>query len=413
MQDKKEAHWEWHPVRLLFGPIPLTFDRHLYGAIPMVRLLRLILSVEIVIIFLTPPILSPDVRMPKKSHSRSTPSRKKQHIDITLTKDVRFRSKTTGLGELQFIHNALPEVNLSEVNTSVEFLHRKLALPFMVSCMTGGFAGALVVNRQLAEVCEEVGIAMGVGSQRQALEDEQYHRTFSVVREMATTIPVIGNIGAAEVARMTNADAAKRLVDLIRADAFAVHLNPLQEFLQPEGDTNFRGVIEGIAKLVEGLPVPVIVKEIGAGISHDVARRLIDVGVRYIDVAGAGGTSWAGVETLRRGDKTFASQFWDWGIPTATALRDVARLRSEHPALTVIASGGITSGIDAAKCIALGADLVASARPILSALYHGKKKGLRNLLRTWEQELRGIMFLTGAADIPALQKVALAPCGAT
>ena len=345
--------------------------------------------------------------MPKKSHSRSTPSRKKQHIDITLTKDVRFRSKTTGLEDLHFVHNALPEVNLSEVDTSVEFLHRRLSLPFMVSCMTGGYAGALAVNRQLAEVCEEVGIAMGVGSQRQALEDEQYHRTFSVVREVATTIPIVGNIGAAEVAKMTNADAAKRLVDLVHADAFAVHLNPLQEFLQPEGNTNFRGVLDGIAKLVAGLPVPVIVKEIGAGISEQVARRLLDIGVRYIDVAGAGGTSWAGVETLRRKDQTFASQFWDWGIPTAVAIRDVAGLKSDHPVLTLIASGGITSGFDAAKCIALGADLVASARPVLSSLYHGKKKGLLALFHTWRDELRGIMFLTGAANIPALQKVSL------
>jgi isopentenyl-diphosphate delta-isomerase len=370
---------------------------------------RLILRLEIVIIFAANlQDLPQTLRMPKKSHSRSTPSRKKQHVDITLTKDVRFRSKTTGLEDLDFVHNALPELNLADVDTSVEFLHRKLALPLMVSCMTGGYAGALAVNRQLAEVCEEVGIAMGVGSQRQAFEDEQYHRTFSVVREVATTIPVVGNIGAAEVAKMTDADGAKRLVDLVRADAFAVHLNPLQEFLQPEGNTNFRGVLEGIAKLVAGLPVPVIVKEIGAGISEQVARRLLDVGVRYIDVAGAGGTSWAGVETLRREDRAFASQFWDWGIPTAVAVRDVARLKLEHPVLTLIASGGIASGFDAAKCIALGADMVASARPILSALYHGKKKGLRALFQSWREELRGIMFLTGAANIPALQKVPLA-----
>ena len=351
--------------------------------------------------------------MPKTTRSRSTPSRKKQHIDITLTKDVRFQTKTTGLEDLSFVHNALPEINLSDVDTSVTFLSRKLAMPFMVSCMTGGYAGALNINKQLAEVCEEMGIAMGVGSQRQALEDAQYHRTFSVVREAAPSVPVVGNIGAAEVARMSNADAAKRLVDLIRADAFTVHLNPLQEFLQPEGNTNFRGVLAGIARLVSGLPVPVIVKEIGAGISADAARRLINAGVRYIDIAGAGGTSWAGVEALRRKDRAFASRFWDWGIPTAVALREGSQLKLHHQNLTLIASGGITTGTEAAKCIALGADMVASARPLLRALHDGGTKGLRELLTAWGKELRGIMFLTGSATIRSLQLVPLAKYGTT
>ncbi len=345
--------------------------------------------------------------MPKKTHLRSTPSRKKQHVAITLTKDVQFRKKTTGLEQLHFVHNALPELNLSEIDTSIVFLGKKITAPFMVSCMTGGYPDALSINRQLAEVCEEAGIAMGVGSQRQAMEDRQYHRTFSVVREVAVTIPVVGNIGAAEVAKMTSIDSAKRLVDLIRADAFTVHLNPLQEFLQPEGDTNFRGVLDGIAKLTAGLPVPVIVKEIGAGISKDVVRRLLDVGVKYIDIAGAGGTSWAGVETLRRKKRSFAEQFWDWGIPTSVALREAAQLKSDSRDFTLIASGGIAAGTDAAKCIALGADLVGSARPMLTALHRGGKKELRDLLGIWRQELRGIMFLTGSATVAALQKAPL------
>ena len=345
--------------------------------------------------------------MPKKTHSRSTPSRKKQHVAITLKKDVRFRTKTTGLDELHFIHNALPELNLSEVDTSAMFLGKKLSAPFMVSCMTGGYADALGINRQLAEVCEELGIAMGVGSQRQAIEDKQYHRTFSVVREVAGTIPVVGNIGAAEVAKMTDIDPAKRLVDLIRADAFTVHLNPLQELLQPEGDTNFRGVLDGIARLAAGLPVPVIVKEIGAGISKGVARRLLDVGVKYIDIAGAGGTSWAGVETLRRKERSFAGRFWDWGIPTSVALREARQLKSDGRDFTLIASGGIATGIDAAKCIALGADLVGSARPMLTALHRSGKKGLRDLLLMWRQELRGIMFLTDSATVATLQNAPL------
>ncbi|MER3522954.1 MAG: type 2 isopentenyl-diphosphate Delta-isomerase, partial [Ignavibacteria bacterium] len=338
--------------------------------------------------------------MPRRT--RTTTSRKQQHVALTLTQDVGFRSKTTGLDEYEFVHNALPELNLSDISTSTTFLKKTLAAPLLISCMTGGYRDALKINRQLAEVCEEQDIAMGVGSQRQALEDEQYHRTFSVVREVAPSTPIIGNIGAAEVATMRNADGVRRLVDLIRADAFAVHLNPLQELLQPEGNTNFKGVLQGIAFLVKHLPVPVVVKEIGAGLSADVVRRLLDVGVQYIDVAGAGGTSWAGVETLRRKDREIAIKFWDWGIPTAEALRQAARLKSTSRSFTLIASGGMTSGIDVAKCLALGADLVGAARPMLKALQERGTAGVRSLITQWVEELRYVMFLTGSPTIATL-----------
>jgi isopentenyl-diphosphate Delta-isomerase len=277
----------------------------------------------------------------------------------------------------------------------------------MVSSMTGGYPDALAINRDLAEVCEELGLAMGVGSQRQALEDSKHHRTFSIAREVAPSIPLVGNIGAAEVAGMKDPGPAQRLVDLIRASAFAVHLNPLQELLQPEGNTNFRGVLDGIALLVRELSVPVIVKEIGAGISAHVARRLLDIGVRYIDVAGAGGTSWAGVETLRSADRGAADRFWDWGIPTAVALRGVASMKSGGVQFKLIASGGINSGRDIAISLGLGADLAASARPLITALHRKGRRGLRALLLSWSEELRRIMFLTGSADIAALQRAPL------
>jgi isopentenyl-diphosphate delta-isomerase len=325
---------------------------------------------------------------------------------VTLTQSVGFRAKTTGLERLEFVNNALPEVNLSEVDPAVDFLGHSLSFPVMISCMTGGYPEAKRINRELAEVCEEMHIAMGVGSQRQALEDVQYHETFSIVREVAPNIPVVGNIGAAEVAGL-QLDAAKRLVDLVKADALAVHLNPLQEFLQPEGNTNFRGVLSGIARLVAGLHVPVIVKEIGAGISVEVARRLLDVGVRFIDVAGAGGTSWAGVETLRRKEKEAAFRFWDWGIPLSVAIREVATLRTNGLHFTLLASGGIASGMDIAKCLALGADIAASARVLLLTLHQKGKKGLRTRLQAWREELRGVMFLTGAPTVRALQHVPL------
>jgi len=345
--------------------------------------------------------------MPRRSPGHRTTSRKKEHVEITLGKDVRFRGKTTGLERLEFVHNALPELNFDDIDTRTRFLGKELALPLMVSCMTGGYAGALSINRDLASVCESARIALGVGSQRQALEDTRYHRTFSVVREAAPSIPVVGNIGAAEVALMKDPSAAQRLAELVGADAFAVHLNPLQEFLQPEGNPAFRGVLGGIAMLVRALPVPVIVKEIGAGLSPGVIRRLLDAGVGIIDVAGAGGTSWAGVEALRRKDRAEAELFWDWGIPTANAVADAARIRAEGREFTLIASGGIASGLDAAKCIAMGADIAASARPLLAALKNGGRAGLRKLIDAWSREIRGAMFLTGSAGLCDLKTAQL------
>jgi isopentenyl-diphosphate delta-isomerase len=350
--------------------------------------------------------------MPKQTPRRTTASRKKQHVDLTLGRDVGFRTKTNGLHSWEFVHNALPELNLADINTSTQFLGKTLAIPFMISCMTGGYAEALTINRQLAEVCEETGLAMGVGSERQALEDTRYHRTFSIAREAAPSIPIVGNLGAAEVARLTDSRAAQRLVDLVRADAFAIHLNALQEFLQPEGTPEFRGVLNGIALLARELPVPVIVKEIGAGLSADVVRRLLNCGVTIIDVAGAGGTSWAGVEILRaQSTNPPSSLFWDWGIPTATAVREAAALKADFPSFTLIASGGLASGIEMAKCMALGADLTASARPILKALHHGGKKELRKLLDGWIHDFRGAMFLTGSSTIAELQQAPIVESG--
>jgi isopentenyl-diphosphate Delta-isomerase len=350
-----------------------------------------------------------------------TSSRKQQHVNISLTKDVAFRTKSSGFDRWDFLHNALPELNLSDVDPSTSFLGRKIALPFIISSMTGGYAKAERINRQFAEVCAQKKIAMGVGSQRQASESLRYHRSYSVVRETAPDIPIFGNIGATEVALLKDASPMMRLMDLIQADGFAVHLNPLQELLQPEGNTRFRGVLEGIGLLVRSLPVPIIVKEIGAGISADVARRLIDVGVKIIDIAGAGGTSWAGVEVLRRragkgkysgedgtrknkGKNSSAEKFWDWGIPTVDALKAVCRLKSDAPSLKVIASGGISSGIDCAKSIACGADYAASAMSIFQALAQGGTETAIGLIDQWEWELRGIMFLTGSRTIAELQK---------
>jgi isopentenyl-diphosphate delta-isomerase len=343
-----------------------------------------------------------------------TSSRKQHHVEITLSKQVSFRNKTAGFDRWEFQHNALPELDLSDLDLSVSFLGKRLSFPLVISSMTGGYDDARRINRGLAEVCAEKNIAMGVGSQRQAMEETRFHRTFSVVREVAPEIPVFGNIGAAEVAKLHDASPVQRLADMVRADGFAVHLNPLQEFLQPEGTPNFRGALRGIEMLVRSLSIPVIVKEIGAGISARVARKLLDVGVQVIDVAGAGGTSWAGVEIIRRGGsdsrakkndaESFASAFWDWGIPTVDALRQVAGLKTQFPAFTIISSGGISSGLDVAKSLAFGAHLAGSARPLLTALERGGTKGLRAVVDRWDMELRGVMFLTGSRTIADLQE---------
>jgi isopentenyl-diphosphate Delta-isomerase len=346
--------------------------------------------------------------MPKSRPSRTTPSRKRDHVALTLSRNVGFQGKTTGLEDWEFVHNALPELNIEDVDTSATFLDRPLSAPFMISCMTGGYAGAGRINRQLAEVCEDARIAMGVGSQRQALESREFHESFSIVRKAAPSIPIVGNLGAAEVAQLRSVEPVRRLVDLICADGFAVHLNPLQEFLQPEGTPKFRGVLDGIALLARELRVPIIVKEIGAGLSAATIRRLREVGVRYIDIAGAGGTSWAGVEILRRKRTPDPSRFWDWGIPTAEALTEAAVVRRNDPGFTIIASGGIGTGMDAAKCIGLGADLVSSARPMLTALHKRGTKGLQHQIEQWIFELRGTMFLTGSRTVRSLQSAAMA-----
>lgn len=343
--------------------------------------------------------------MPKRASPKPTVSRKKQHIELVLRRNVGFLAKGTGLDEWDFLHCALPEMDLTEVDPGTRFLSRTLRLPLLISGMTGGYHDALRINRDLAAVCEEYGIAMGIGSQRQALEETRYHRTFSVAREVAPSIPILGNIGAAEVAGIRDPSPFLALVRLAGVDAFVVHLNPVQEFLQPEGNPRFRGVLEGIRLLIRELPVPVIVKEVGAGIALPVVQRLLEAGVTIVDVAGAGGTSWAGVELLRR--KPGApdlSPFREWGIPTADAIRDAASLKAHAGAFTLIGSGGVSNGVDAAKCVALGADLAGAARPFLQALSGGGTKALRSMLSGWDLQFRGAMFLTGSRTIAELQQ---------
>lgn len=343
-----------------------------------------------------------------------TVSRKRDHVKLCVEQSVQFRGKTTGFERFDFVHQALPERNFDEIVTSGMFLGKPFLIPLMISCMTGGYPESERINRELAEVCASLQIHMGVGSMRQALESVDLHHTFRAARIAAPSIALVANIGAAEVAQPSLWDSISRLAEIIHADAMTVHLNPLQEALQPEGTPRFRGVLHGIEHFVSHLGIPVIVKEVGAGISGKTALQLLDVGVRYIDVAGAGGTSWAGVEILRTANQHHTSYFWDWGIPTADCLQMLKPLK-EHHTFSLIASGGISSGIDIAKSFALGADLAGVARTALQILFDEGQQALANRLTQWQHQLKMVMFLTGASNLQELQAVELrsiAPIGA-
>jgi isopentenyl-diphosphate delta-isomerase len=342
------------------------------------------------------------------SVSQKTESRKAKHVELVCQERVEHRRKRAGFDELDFEHNALPEIRFDDISLATSLAGHPLKAPLVISSMTGGYEGAYEINRALGLAAERYGVAIGVGSGRQALESAEHHRTFSVVREAAPSSFIFANIGGVEVARLNatgNIGELRRLVDLLEANALAVHLNPLQELLQPEGSRDFRGVLAGIKQCVSTLGVPIIVKEVGAGISQSVARKLLEVGVQIIDVAGAGGTSWAGVEILRNEDKARAAldPFWDWGISTADAVMEVSKLAGEFE-FELIASGGIRTGLDVAKSLALGAACAGVARPFIQAVVDGREEALFAVVETFLFQLRAVMFLTGSSDIPSLKQ---------
>jgi isopentenyl-diphosphate delta-isomerase len=344
--------------------------------------------------------------------STSTTERKHSHVEICLHRDVCFDRTTTGFEEWRFEHNAAPEINGSDIDLSTTFLGRKIALPLMISSMTGGYGNALALNRQLAETAEKFSIPLGIGSMRQALEDASHRDSFSVVRKYAPSVPVYANIGAPEVAAGLSGDQLSAMINLIEADAMIVHLNPAQELFQPEGNTGFRNFLDRLHTIASTIPVPVIAKEVGCGISAPVARKLADAGVRAVDVAGAGGVSWQKVEELRftmqhgqenRFSRTALEELLEWGIPTAVCLAGIRELKAvcpQYSGLSIVASGGIRNGIDVAKALALGADLAASAQQLLKALHAGE---LERTIETWMNDLRAVMFLTGSATIDELK----------
>lgn len=327
-------------------------------------------------------------------------SRKKDHVELTLDESTQY-DHSSGFDEYQFVHNALPEVDYNDVKTEALLLGRTFSMPLFISSMTGGYAGASFVNSIIAEVCETYDLPFGVGSQRVMLEDPTLTETFSVVRSIAPNAFICSNIGGAQLIGGLSSQNLKLLIDSIHADAVIVHLNPLQELMQPEGDRNFKGILAGIEELVKAAQIPVIAKETGAGISKHTAERLLNVGVQVLDVAGSGGTSWAKVENARSVNENAQSQFNNWGIPTVECLNQLSTLQYET-AFEIIASGGIRSAFDMVKSICLGANFTASAQPIIKAVKTGGEKELEQLIINWKNDLRTVLTLLGVENISEL-----------
>jgi isopentenyl-diphosphate delta-isomerase len=333
-----------------------------------------------------------------------TSSRKTDHIRINLEEDVS-SGLTTGLERLHFTHNALPELDLEKIDPSIQFLGKRLSNPILISSMTGGTKEASNINLALAEAAQALNVAMGLGSQRAAIEDRSLEFTFQI-RKVAPDILLFANLGAVQLNYGYDIDQCRSAVEMVEADALILHLNALQEALQPEGDTNFSGLLEKIENVCNQLTVPVIAKEVGWGISASTAKQLIDAGVKCIDVAGAGGTSWSHVEMHRAQNEdqsTLAASFRDWGIPTSEAITSV---REALPEIHLIASGGLRNGIDIAKCIALGADIGGMAYPFLRASVQSTEAVIDTIERV-SYEIRTCMFATGSPDLTALKQVKL------
>ncbi|HEX7055823.1 MAG TPA: type 2 isopentenyl-diphosphate Delta-isomerase [Bacilli bacterium] len=335
--------------------------------------------------------------------------RKAEHISIVLNEQVSGANITSGLERYRFWHNALPELDFTAIDTSTVFFGKKLRFPLLVSSMTGGAELSAEINKRLATTAERRGWAMGLGSMRAVLEHAELRHTY-IVRRYAPSIPLFANLGAVQLNYGYGVDECRKAVEMIEADGLILHLNSLQEVFQPEGDTNFSGLLGKIEKVAHALAVPVGVKEVGWGISGAVARRLADAGVSFIDVAGAGGTSWALVEKYRAHDglrREAADAFAGWGIPTAESLIEV---RAAVPHIPVIASGGIASGVEAAKAIALGASLAGFGRSLLADAV-SSAEALDERFARAEFELKAAMFGIGAGTIAELAETdALRKC---
>lgn len=337
--------------------------------------------------------------MEDKSYKIS--DRKKDHIDICLNSDVNYK-RSNGFEKYEFAHNPLTEVEIDKIDFTTKFLSKEISLPFLISSMTGGAKETTTLNDKLSIVANELNIPIGVGSQRIMLENNLQDSSFKIVRKNAPKVPIMSNIGVAQILQLKDVTELKRIIDPIEADGIIVHLNPLQELLQLEGDRYFSGVLNRLEEMKSKLDIPLIVKEVGSGFDYNSAKKLLNSGVDVIDVAGAGGTSWAAVE-LKRNDDERNYYFREWGYRTSYSIREVTKLKNKQN-FVLIGSGGITTFDDAAKAIALGADLVASAGAILKILDSSGVRGVINFIINLFVGIKKIMFLTGSSTTKELQQ---------
>ena len=335
-----------------------------------------------------------------------TERRKRSHIETTLQQDVQFRTKKTGFDDVELVHNAVPGINRDDVDLRVKLFGRDMAAPLVIESMTGGTPTAAKLNEILGMAAEELGIAIGVGSQRAGIEKPELAYTYKVVREKAPNALVFANLGAPQLVKGYGVNEMRKAVEMVEADALCIHLNGVQECVQVEGEPLFRGAMEKIREGAKDLGVPIILKETGAGFSRETAVALEKIGVKGVDIAGAGGTSWAAVEYYRAREKEsvlherLGEVFWDWGIPTASSIVEVSRSTK----LTAIASGGVRNGLHGAKALALGANAFGQALPFLKSTSGGLDE-VKEKLETVLMELRTAMFLTGAKNVEEARKV--------
>lgn len=331
--------------------------------------------------------------------------RKKEGIVIPLTKNVQAKESSTYLEYVNLVHNALPEIDYDEIETNQNFLHHEFNAPIIIDSMTGGTPEARKINSRLSLVAEKFGFGMGLGSQRAGLLSDELSETYSIARSNAPNAFLVANIGGAQLSKGMKLQDINNMIDMIEANALVVHLNPLQELIQPEGEPKYKGVLAKIKEISTNFDIPIIVKEVGAGISMEVAKKLESAGVSAINIAGSGGTSWAGVEKLRAETAhdsikiNLGELFWDWGIPTAISLMEVRN----SVKVPIIASGGIRNGLEIAKCIALGANMCGMAYPFL----RHASKSFESLCEFTDKtliELKSTMFLVGCKNIKRLGK---------
>jgi isopentenyl-diphosphate delta-isomerase len=339
------------------------------------------------------------------SDSSNTAERKDKHLRICLEEDVDFVGISNGFEAYRFDHDALPEINKNDIQTQTHFLGKELSIPLMVGAMTGGTAQAGEINRILAQAAEQTGVAFALGSQRRMLESAEALSSYDM-RQYAPNTLILGNLGAVQLNYGVTAEQISELMAQTAVDGINFHLNPLQEAIQPEGDTNFSGLLDRLKETIPLLPGPVVLKEVGAGISATTARKIAQLPIAALEIAGVGGTSWAKIESFRATDmiqSETGEQLASWGIPTAESL---ITCKKELPDLPLVCSGGMRTGLEMAKALALGAHMVAMAMPFL----HAAQDGVDSVVATIEQireELKTVMFVTGSDSIKALREQAV------